>query len=240
MKKLFPILTLCLAIMCMACDHQEEVSSFNFDQTCWFDGYEFFVCSPDTVTNNPDLLIFSGGTLHEGGSTFALLKVAVDTFVIQPFPGEDWTAVGVAGDTVVRHQLGDQTILVCYRPDDPEADTLRMFDPGNKTPIEAYHDLLIQQRLNVLNGTYWDEKHQTTYTFANTLLVRTDAKGTSDTQTFSFFYSFDMPSRTLILSNQEKLWYEPTPAGLDIYNAKYWITEDDYTRSTPVARLVRQ
>ena len=50
MKKLFPIL-IAFALLCSACHTQEEeVATFNFDNTCWFDGYEFFVGSHDTIT----------------------------------------------------------------------------------------------------------------------------------------------------------------------------------------------
>ena len=240
MKKLFFILT-AFALLCTACHMQEEeVASFNFDSTCWFDGYEFFVGSRDTVTNNPDLYIFAGGTLHEGGSTFALLQVATDTFVIQPFPGQDWTAVGVEGDTAVMRQLGGQTIIVCLNPEDDESDTLWMYNPGDKSPMEAYEQLLLQKRISSLAGTYYDARKKVTYQFVDTTLIRTNDKGVADTQTFHFFYSFEMPSHLLQLSNNEQFWYEITPKGMDLFNAKYWSEDDDYMRQTRFAQLERQ
>ena len=237
MKRLFPILTVC-ALLCTACHTQEEeATTFNFDNTCWFDGYEFFVGSHDTITNNPDLFIFQGGTLHEGGSTFALLQVATDTFVIKSYPGTEWTAVGVEGDTAVLQQLGEKTIIVCLNPEDDEADTLWMYDPGDKSPMAAYEDILIQTRVLALTGTYYDSVKKVTYQFFDTTLVRTDAKGVADTQTFHFFYSFDMPSHLLQFSNNEQFWYEITPTGMDLFNAKYWSEEDDYMRQYRFAQL---
>ena len=242
MKKLFPILTTCFMLLCAACGNnsKEEVAAFDFENTCWFDGYEFFVGSHDTVSNNPNLFIFKGGTLHEGGSTFALLQVAQDTFVIQPFPGEDWTAVGVEGDTAVLQQNGGQTIIVCLNPEDPESDTLWMYDPGDMTPMAAYESLLLQRRVEALAGTYFDAKKKITYTFTDTFLIRTDAKGVADTQSFHFFYSFEMPSHLLQLSNKEQFWYEFTPKGMDLFNAKLWSEEEDYIRQTRFAQLERQ
>ena len=105
---------------------------------------QFFVGSHDTITNNPDLFIFQGGTLHEGGSTFALLQVATDTFVINTYPGNGWTSVGVVGDTAVLQHIGEKTIIVCHNSEDNEADTLWMYDSGDKGPMKAYEDLLIQ------------------------------------------------------------------------------------------------
>ncbi|MBQ6068957.1 MAG: hypothetical protein IJK84_05585 [Bacteroidales bacterium] len=240
MKRLFPILT-ALALLCTACHTQEEeVATFNFDNTCWFDGYEYFVGSPDTVSDNPDLTIFNGGTLHEGGSTFALLKVATDTFVIQPYPGEEWTAVGVEGDTAVLLEHNGKRIIVCLNPEDEEADTLWMYDPGDKSPMKAYEDLLIQKRINSLAGTYYDSVKKVTYHFADTTLVRTTDKGVADTQTFHFFYSFEMPSHLLQLSNGEQFWYEITPTGMDLFKAKYWSEEDDYMRQYRFAQLKKQ
>ena len=240
MKRLFPILTVC-ALLCTACHTQEEeANTFNFDNTCWFDGYEFFVGSHDTITNNPDLFIFQGGTLHEGGSTFALRQVAVDTFIIQPIAGETWVAVGVEGDTAVLERKGDLAMIVCHRPDDPECDTLWQYLPGNKTPMEAYRDLLITSRLGDLAGSYVDSVGKMTYQFVDSLLIRTPANGKADTQSFHFFYSFEMPSHLLILSNNEEIWYEKTSQGLDLFKAKYIAAAEDYTREKPFANLVKQ
>ena len=216
MKRLFPILTVC-ALLCTACHTQEEeATTFNFDNTCWFDGYEFFVGSHDTITNNPDLFIFQGGTLHEGGSTFALLQVATDTFVIKSYPGTEWTAVGVEGDTAVLQQLGEKTIIVCLNPEDDEADTLWMYDPGDKSPMAAYEHILIHTRVLALTGTYYDSVKKITY---------------------QFFDTFDMPSHLLQFSNNEQFWYEITPTGMDLFNAKYWSEEDDYMRQYRFAQL---
>ena len=182
MKRLFPILTVC-ALLCTACHTQEEeATTFNFDNTCWFDGYEFFVGSHDTITNNPDLFIFQGGTLHEGGSTFALLQVATDTFVIKSYPGTEWTAVGVEGDTAVLQQLGEKTIIVCLNPEDDEADTLWMYDPGDKSPMAAYEDILIQTRINTLTGTYYDSIMTPRSSAPTTKAWRTPRRSTSSTR----------------------------------------------------------
>lgn len=241
MRKTLFILATCFAMLNVACDNPtEEVATFDFDNSCWFDGYEFFIGGHDTVTNNPDLVVFRGGTLHEGGSTFAILQVATDTFVIQPYPGEDWTAVGVEGDTAILLHQGNQAILICMNPEDGESDTLWMYNPGSKTPIEAYEDLLIQKRVNSLAGTYYDAKAKQTYCFNDTTLIRTNSKGVSDTQTFHFFYSFEMPSHLLQLSNKEQFWYEITPKGLDLFNVRYWSEENDYTRQTRFAQLEKQ
>jgi hypothetical protein len=232
--------TLAIALLGVACNnsHKEEVASFDFDKTCWFDGYEYFVGSADTTDAN--LFCFAGGTLHEGGSTFALRQVAVDTFIIQPIAGETWVAVGVEGDTAVLVRKGNLAMIVCHRPDDPECDTLWQYLPGNKTPMEAYRDLLITSRLGDLAGTYVDSVGKMTYQFVDSLLIRTPANCKADTQSFHFFYSFEMPSHLLILSNNEEIWYEKTSQGLDLFKAKYIAAVEDYTREKPFANLVKQ
>ena len=112
-----------------------------------------------------------------------------------------------------------------------------MYDPGNRSPMKAYEDILIQTRIIALTGTYYDSVKKVTYQFFDTTLVRTNAKGVADTQTFHFFYSFDMPSHLLQLSNKEQFWYEITPTGMDLFNTKYWSEEDDYTRQYRFAQL---
>lgn len=240
MKKNLILLSICFAMLGVACNnsHEEEVASYDFSNTCWFDGYEFFVGSTDTTTTG--LYNFAGGTLHEGGSTFALRQIALDTFVIQPIAGESWVAVGVEGDTVVRENVGNLSILVCHNPEDSECDTLWQFEPGNKTPMEAYEELLVQNRLKGLAGTYYDAKKKVTYEFIDSMMVRTNAKGVTDTQSFHFFYSFDMPGHVLQFSNNEQFWYELTTAGMDLYNIKYWKNEDDYSREARFAQLEKQ
>ena len=103
--------------------------------------------------------------------------------------------------------------------------------------MEAYEDILSQTRINALTGTYYDSIKKVTYQFFDTTLVRTNAKGVADTQTFHFFYSFEMPSHLLQLSNNEQFWYEITPTGMDLFNAKYWSEEDDYMRQYRFAQL---
>lgn len=242
-KTFFHLCTLFIAfsLALTACTPKEEAETgFDFANTCWFDGYEYFVASSDTIEGNPDMILFSGGNLHEGGSTFALRRFALDSFLIQPIPGETWTAVGVEGDTAVVKSCGAQTLLICLRPDDPEADTLYLFDAVGREPAEVYEELLIAKRLNDLSGTYLDAKKNITYQFADTLLIRTDAKGVADTQSFSFFYEYDMPSHTLVLSEKEQIWYELTSAGMDLFKVKYWPKEEGYSREARFATLTRQ
>lgn len=230
-----------LMLLFTACNNAPEPdTTFHFDGTCWFDGYEYFVGHSDTVTNKPDLYIFRGGTLHEGGAAFALLQVSADTFIIQPFPLEEWTAVGVEGDTAVMEHQGNQTIIVCHRPNDPESDTLWLYDPGNLSPMAAYEQLLLQRKLKALAGTYFDPQKKLTYQFVDTLLVRTDDKGVADTASFHFFYSFEMPSQILQFSNGDQFWYELTPKGMDLYDIKYWKQEEDFSRESLIAQLEKQ
>ncbi len=239
MKQKLILLSICFALLGAACNNsKDEVASFDFNNTCWFDGYEFFVGGSDTTVT--DVFNFAGGTLHEGGSTFSLRQVAVDTFVIQPTAGTTWVAVGVEGDTVVREPFGSLSMLVCHRPNDPECDTLWQYDPGDKTPMEAYEQLLLQKRIGSLTGTYYDAQKKLTYQFFDTFLVRINEKGVADTQSFHFFYSFDMPSHILQLSNSDQFWYELTPKGMDLYDIKYWKQEEDFTRESLIAQLERQ
>lgn len=241
MKKQTISLILLSFLAFAACTPKEEAQTeFDFTNTCWFDGYEFFVGQADTT--RPGTFIFEGGNLHEGGANFALQRIAVDTFVIVPAYelDIDYVSVGVVGDTATRELIGDRMAIICHRPDDPECDTLWMFDPGTKEPIQAYEDLLIAKRLSDLSGTYYDAKKKITYTFSDTTLIRTKDNGDTDTNSFSIFYAFDMPSHVLIISEKEQFWYERTPQGLDLFHVKYWKSEDDYTREARFAVLTRQ
>ena len=241
MRKTGIALTLAALFFMAACtsgeDHQEAL--FELPGTCWTDGYEFFVGQEDTITHDSSLYIFMGGNLHEGGYGFALRRIAADTFLIQTIPGSPMVAVGLEGDTVVLADADSLKMLVCYRPDDPESDTLRQFDPGDLTPYEAYRNILHQSRLDELRGTYNDPKSGMKLEFADTLIIRTFPGKNPDTASFTIFYSYDMPSHALILSTKEKLWYEKTAKGIDLFTAKHWVAEDDYTQDRPLYSLIR-
>lgn len=237
--RLFQFSTI-LLLLASCATKEPAPEPFNLNGTCWTDGYEFFVGQPDTITHDSSLYLFIGGNLHEGGYGFALQRLTADTFLIQTIPGTPMVAVGVVGDTVVLADADSLKMLVCYRPDDPESDTLRQYDPGDLSPYEAYGRILYQGRLDELKGVYTDAKSGMTFEFADTLFIRTRPNGKPDTATFHIFYSFDMPSHALILSTKEKLWYEKTAIGLDLFTAKYWIAEDDYSQDKPLYRLTRQ
>lgn len=239
MKKTFPILLLGSLLLAACNSSVTPEESLDMVGTCWTDGYEYFVCSNDTITHDDSLFLFGGGNLHEGGYGFAMRKVANDTFIIEPVPGTPMVAVGVEGDTAVLSNGEKGLMLVCFRPDDEERDTLQNYDPGNQDPKVVYEQILLQNKINSLKGIYVDPKTKRTYQFEDTLLIRTPANGNPDTSTFHFFYSFDMPSHTLILSSKEQLWYELTPKGLDLYAVKYWAAENDYSQEKPLYHLER-
>ena len=239
MKKLSTILLLgsLLLTACHTSRPPEEV--FEIVGSCWTDDYEFFVCYNDTITHDDSLYLFVGGNLHEGGYGFALRMVTADTFIIQPIPGTPMVAVGVEGDSAVLSTDNGRLLLECYRPGDPERDTLKNYDPGDRDPKCVYEELLIQKRLGDIRGTYLDNKSGRTYQFDDTLLVRTPKEGKPDTATFHFFYAYDMPSHTLILSTNEQMWYELTPNGMDLFAVKYWRNEDDYSQEKLLCHLER-
>ena len=241
MKKLHFFAAAALMVsMLAACGPKEPVEEpFALEGTCWFDGYEFFVGSADTITHSDSLFLFMGGNLHEGGYGFALQRLAADTFLLQPVPGTPMVAVGVAGDTVVLQGDGVLRTMLCLNPDD-EADTLWQYDPGDLSPYDAYGRLLLRKRLDDLGGTYLDPKSGMTMQFVDTFLVRTTKDGKADTATFRIFYSFDMPSHTLIFSTGETLAYDITAQGLDLYTTKYYIAEEDFTQEKLRYRLVRE
>lgn len=209
--------------------------------TCWFDGYEFFVCSTDSLNAPDSLFRFEGGTLHEGGSAFALRLIGGDTFAVEPIAGADWVSMGEAGGMAVLDSAGGKPCLLFLHSHDGGADTLFQFDPGNEEPIRAYAKLLYQHHLDGLSGTYLDPKSKTTYRFADSLLIRTKADGRADTLSFTINYEWEMPSHTLLLSDNTAIWYEKTKEGLDLFRTKHWNDgEGWYSREAKIAALVRQ
>lgn len=222
------------AMLLLSACHRGDPSSddqmFDFTGTCWTDGYEFYVGGPDTITHNDSLILFQGGNLHEAGMGFALHMIAPDTYLIDTIPGQEWVAMGVVGDTVVLHIIGEEVMLLFYCPDNIEPDTLRTFDPGSKSPREAYAELLHRKRLDAIKGMYVDTKTGTRYQLTDSLYITTDAKGRADTLRYEIFYEMDMPSHTLTLSNGKAVWYEISDKGLDFFSAKFWPNEQAYER----------
>ena len=237
--KLMAIFVSILLFASCASEHH-PLEAWTLEGTCWTDNYEFFVGSRDTITHDSSLFLFMGGNLHEGGYGFALRQLAFDTFIICPIPGTPMVAVGVVDDTVVLTQSAEGRMLVCFRPDDPEQDTLYQFFPGDKEPIDAFRILLVNYRLKRLGGTYTDPKSGMRYEFVDSTLVRTPANGIPDTQGFHLFFSFDMPTQTIVLGENEMLHYEFTPEGIDLYKAHMVADDDEYLIDNPLCKLVRQ
>lgn len=219
-----------LLVSCHNADKPFDEPSFDFTGTCWTDGYEFYVGSPDTITHCDSLILFQGGNLHESGMGFALRMIAPDTYLIDTIPGQAWVAMGVVGDTVILHIIDEEVMLLFYCPDNIDPDTLRSFDPGSKSPREAYATLLHSKRVDAIKGMYVDTKTGTRYQLTDSLYITTDAKGRADTLRYEIFYEFDMPSHTLTLSNGRQVWYEISDKGLDFFAAKFWPNERAYER----------
>ncbi len=234
--------TIVSTLLLVSCHHTAEQFfevPFDFIGTCWTDGYEFYVGSTDTITQCDSLILFQGGNLHEGGMGFALRVIAPETYVIEPLPGADWTAMGVPGDTVILHLIDEQVMMLFYCPDNIEPDTLRLFDPGNKPPRQAYAEMLHRKRVESIKGQYVDTETGTRYHITDSLYITIDARGNTDTMRYEIFYEFDMPSHTLILSNGKKVWYEISDKGLDFFAAKYYRKEDAYDRGDLLCQTER-
>ena len=81
MKKFLLILSIAALFAACGTKDKETEPTFDFANTCWTDGYEFFVGSTDTITHCDSLFLFQGGSLHEGGSPFAMSAMACSRFV---------------------------------------------------------------------------------------------------------------------------------------------------------------
>ena len=116
--------------------------------TCWHDGCAFYYASQQNGE-----ITFQGGTLHEGGYGFKVVKGSDDVMVLASiYEDIDVTTLAgnsVCGSSIERRTIEGKDVLVVTSPKGGVTDVLLKMEPN-----DSFEDILKQQYNQQLDGVY--------------------------------------------------------------------------------------
>lgn len=197
-----------------------------FEGKQWTNGFDFFIT---TLTDG--YINFSGGSLHEGGSSFGLTpeddhyRLRGGFFVIdEDTPeGDGYIAInGSAGDRVEVRQLGEAGVfIVVYNAKNIPTEVLH---PTNDLRETIETDIVTCY----LAGEYRTEDGRTFTFFPD----RKEVKGFAEdgkSQSYTFGNEYETPVNIIILDDGRSFRVEKSDNGLLIRKCTYYSSEDLWT-----------
>ena len=197
-----------------------------FEGKQWTNGFDFFIATPTDGYIN-----FSGGSLHEGGSSFGLTpeddhyRLRGGFFVIdEDTPeGDGYIAInGSAGDRVEVRQLGEaEVFIVVYNAKNIPTEVLH---PTNDLRETIETDIVTY----CLAGEYRTEDGRTFTFFPDRKEVKGFAEG-GKSQSYTFGNEYETPVNIIILDDGRSFRVEKSDNGLLIRKCTYYSSEDSWT-----------
>ncbi len=218
MKALIAFLLLLPAI---AVAQKRELKSW------WTNGYEFYY--QERIEDS--ILHFEGGTLHEGGSRFYLLKKKDGQLFICKHPQDDYTSWGEFGDPVEYKIINNTKVLILKNKNNEIKGLLIDRKSGDSikkgvTSIKTNHELA---------GKYQDPFSKKEVVFFPDKQIAT---GLSKSTTYEFEDDYDIPTEVISFSKKESYYYEVTDYGLDIFKA-YQTQSADWEKGKKLMSLIK-
>ena len=197
-----------------------------FEGKQWTNGFDFFIAMPADGYIN-----FSGGSLHEGGSSFGLTpeddhyRLRGGFFVIdEDTPeGDGYIAInGSAGDRVEVRQFGETGVfMTVYNAKDIPTEVLH---PTNDLRETIETDIVTY----CFAGEYRTEDGRTFTFFPG----RKEVKGFAEdgkSQSYTFGNEYETPVNIIILDDGRSFRIEKSDDGLLIRKCTYYSSEDLWT-----------
>lgn len=197
-----------------------------FEGKQWTNGFDFFIATPTDGYIN-----FSGGSLHEGGSSFGLTpeddhyRLRGGFFVIdEDTPeGDGYIAInGSAGDRVEVRQFGETGVfMTVYNAKDIPTEVLH---PTNDLRETIETDIVTY----CFAGEYRTEDGRTFTFFPD----RKEVKGFAEdgkSQSYTFGNEYETPVNIIILDDGRSFRIEKSDDGLLIRKCTYYSSEDPWT-----------
>ncbi len=161
----------------------------NINGTYWHDGYAFF-----KVKESKGVLHFSGGTLHEGGYEFNVVKGRGGKMVIassyENFDIIPLTGKSASGSTIERKTVAGNDVLVVTSPKGKVTDVLLRLDKDS-----SFEDVQIDQLNKQLDGVYRNAQGKYLAFNGNNAMSTTPSQNKWDN--FKFLSSFDIPTNII-------------------------------------------
>ncbi len=180
-KYLFFAATVLLSLQVMAS------SLGDINGTYWHDGFASY-----NVTLEAGVITFTGGTLHEGGYGFKVVKGRSGKMVVQSiYDAMDYITTpghSVSGSTIEKRTINGQDMLIITSPQGKITDVL--------LAMNGDFDSVLQEQLNQqLDGVYRDNsgKYYTFDGFGRMSIGNAQAK----LEPFKFVYIYETPSNVI-------------------------------------------
>ena len=179
----------------------------NIHETCWHDGFALY----HAIENN-GVIDFQGGTLHEGGYGFKVVKgrggKMVAMSIYDGFESLTTSGRSVSRSTIERRTVNGQDLLLITSPEGKLTDVLIAVVDGNLTPI------LENQMNQMLDGVYTDGKGNTfSFDGFGKMSVRGVKNGKWDA--YNYIYIDESPSNMFEYLPLDK-HYSFEPNGYDL------------------------
>jgi len=196
-------------------------------QTWWTNGYEFYY--QERIEDS--ILDFEGGTLHEGGSRFYLLKKKDGQLFIWKHPTDEYTSWGEFGDPVEYKVINNTKVLILKNKNNVIKGLLIDRKSGDSikkgvTAIKTNHELA---------GKYQDPFTKKEVVFFPDSRIAT---GLSKIKEYEFEDDYDVPTEVISFSKKEAYYYEVTDYGLDIFKA-YQTQSADWEKGKKLMSLIK-
>ena len=161
----------------------------NINETYWHDGFAFF-----HVKEKKGVLLFTGGTLHEGGYDFKVvkgrggkmvLKSSYENLGLIPLSGRS-----VPGSTIERKMIDGKDVLVITSPGGKVTDVLLKINKN-----ENFETLLEQQINDQLDGIYSNSEGG--YVSFNGKGSISMGSSQNNWEKYKFLYIYESPSNII-------------------------------------------
>lgn len=196
------------------------------DGSYWHDGSCFY-----QATNTDTSVLFMGGNLHEGGWGENLLKTASPNIFSETYQvHKDEYATDSVVHTFLETSEGRSEVLLFYNNFHRKGRVLsriwtRFESPSpiwnSDTTLGVFRQIVEDDMNSMIEGVYaGDEAWRTTHISPYQIVREEDGIKPIDTLSYVFWEDLiGIPNPMLILSNGERVWYEITSTGLNLYEA---------------------
>ena len=200
--------------------------------TFWHDGFTFYHAN---AIDRDGTIHFVGGSLHEGGSQFALKTTtkAGEYTLAENEPGDEYS-MNVSyllrpGNRVTLNTVAGKQVLMFYDGKGALNTVLYAFDGDlYKTMVADIHTLLA--------GQYRDTRNRA-FTFTEQGLF--SGPGESDLKPYHILEEYDIPSNVITTPAGTTYQVHITPEGIDLWHGMFNTDEESFIPDDNVTALTR-
>ena len=226
MKRIFLIIAMLMATSSVMLAQKVQKGTF------WHDGFTFYHAN---AIDRDGTIHFMGGSLHEGGSQFALKTTtkAGEYTLAENVPGDEYS-VNVSyllhpGNRVTLNTVAGKQVLMFYDGKGALNTVLYQFDGSlEQVMLDDYH--------TIYAGNYVDHA-------GNKFVFSTDGKcqlsGESSLKSYKIEEMYEIPSNVITTAGGAQYEMHLTTKGIDLWHGKYDAYNEAFAPDDNVTSLTR-